>query len=407
MSTAPGPGLGVIAHLPRLRRDPLGTMLAWHREYGDVVRLGAGTLTVHLLSHPSHAEHVLRLHHRNYDRQTRSAAAVRLVTGESLVTNDGDEWRRHRLLMQPLFNKDALSSLSTIVVDATNAMIDQWRPQRDVDLAAEMMKLTSTIACRAFFGTDVDENLDQLMAVILEEAYARATSIFGWGRPRRDFERACDDVRAIIERILARGDSPLLTALRTLPADEMRNEMIALLLAGHETTANALAWTFALIEQWRTGNPACPEENGDRQDCLSSTFATAAVQEAMRLYPPIWIIERRAIEDDVIDGFDIPADSIVYVSPYVLHRRPDVWPEPEKFDPSRFVNSARNPAYLPFGSGPHACLGVAFAILEAPLVVQTVRERCIIVLGNNKIEPRAWITLRQRNGVPVQVIVNR
>ena len=388
MSTAPGPGLGVIAHLPRLRRDPLGTMLAWHREYGDVVRLGAGALTVHLLGHPSHAAHVFRLHHRNYDRQTRSAAAVRLVTGESLVTNDGDEWRRHRLLMQPLFNRDALSSLSSIVVDATNAMIDRWRPQRDVDLAAEMMKLTSTIACRAFFGTDVDENLDQLMAVILEEAYARATSIFGWGRPRRDFERACDDVRAIIERILARGDSPLLTALRTLPADEMRNEMIALLLAGHETTANALAWTFALI-----GN--------------NPVDATAAVQEAMRLYPPIWIIERRAIEDDVIDGFDIPADSIVYVSPYVLHRRPDVWPEPEKFDPSRFVNSARNPAYLPFGSGPHACLGVAFAMLEAPLVVQTVRERCIIVLGNNKIEPRAWITLRQRNGVPVQVIVNR
>src|ERR1044071_4112791 len=189
MSTAPGPGLGVIAHLPRLRRDPLGTMLAWHREYGDVVRLGAGALTVHLLGHPSHAARVLRLHHRNYDRQTRSAAAVRLVTGESLVTNDGDEWRRHRLLMQPLFNKDALSSLSSIVVDATNAMIDRWRPQRDVDLAAEMMKLTSTIACRAFFGTDVDENLDQLMAVILEEESARATSIFGWGGPRRGLAR--------------------------------------------------------------------------------------------------------------------------------------------------------------------------------------------------------------------------
>src|ERR1044071_4321847 len=312
MSTAPGPGLGVIAHLPRLRRDPLGTMLAWHREDGDVVRLAAGALPVHLLGHPSHAARVLRLHHRNYDRQTRSAAAVRLVTGESLVTNDGDEWRRHRLLMQPLFNTDALSS---IVVDATNAMIDRWRPQRDVDLAAEMMKLTSTIACRAFFGTDVDENLDQLMAGILEEAYARATSIFGWGPRRRDFERACDDVLAIAQRILARGDSPLLMALRTLPADEMRNEMIALLLAGHETTANALAWTFALI-----GN--------------EPVDATAAVQEAMRLYPPIWIIERRAIEDDVIDGFDIPADSIVYVSPYVLHRRPDVWPEPEKFDPS-------------------------------------------------------------------------
>ena len=367
-------------------------MLAYHREYGDVVRLGDGRFTVHLLGHPSHAEHVLRLHHKNYDRQTRSAAAVRLVTGESLLTNDGEQWRRHRLLMQPLFTKDALASLSAIVLDVTNAMIDRWLERGEADLAAEMMQLTSTVASRAFFGTDVDEDLARLMPVILEEAYGRATSVFNWSGPSREFRRACGDVHAAVERILGRGDSPLLAHLRELPADELRNETIALLLAGHETTANALAWTFALI--------------GDRQDCLSST--AAAVQEAMRLYPPVWIVERRAIEDDVIDGYAIPAGSMVYISPYILHRHPDFWPNPEHFDPSRFPAAARNPAYLPFGSGPHACLGAAFAMLEAPLVVAAVRERCTITLRDgSKIEPRAWITLRPGKGLPAGIAAAR
>ncbi|HJQ40757.1 MAG TPA: cytochrome P450 [Thermoanaerobaculia bacterium] len=378
--SAPGPGLGVIAHLPRLRRDPLGTLLAYHREYGDVVRLGDGPFTVHLLGHPSHAEHVLKRQHKNYDRQTRSAAAVRLVTGESLLTNDGEHWKTHRLLLQPLFNKDALGSLNAIVLEATNAMIDRWLAQEEIDIAAEMMQLTSTVASRAFFGVDVDEDLARLMPLILEETYARATSVFGWGRPSRDFERACDDVREAVDRILSKGDSPL----RALP-----NEAIALLLAGHETTANALAWTFALIGE---------------NECDS----TAAVQEAMRLYPPIWIVERRAIEDDVIDGFEIPAGSTVYVSPYVLHRHRDFWRNPEEFDPSRFPDAARSEAYLPFGCGPHACLGAAFAMIEAPLVVTTVRDRCRIRLRDgSKIEPRAWITLRPTNGVRVQVTESR
>jgi cytochrome P450 len=390
-SSAPGPGIGVIAHLPRLRRDPLGTMLAWHREYGDVVRLGDGPLTVHLLGHPRHAEHVLRRRHMAYDRQTRSAGAVRIVTGESLLTNDGEQWKRHRLLLQPLFNnylnKDAPGSLEAIVKEATHAMIDDWLARGEVDIAAEMTRLTSTIASRAFFGIDLDEELARLMPVILEETYARATSVFGWGRPSRTFEEACTEVRAVVERIVARGDSPLLELLRELPADELRNEALALLLAGQDTTANALAWTFALIRE--DDDPA------------------AAVQEAMRLYPPVWIVERRAVEDDEIDGFEIPADSYVYVSPYVLHRHQEFWSDPERFDPRRFPNSGRNLAYLPFGCGPHACLGAAFAMFESPLVVTIVRERCTISVKKERIEPKAWVTLRPRDGVSARIVAKR
>jgi enediyne biosynthesis protein E7 len=412
MSIAPGPGLAALAWLPRLRRDPLGTMLALHDKYGDIVRLGDGRLTAHLLGHPRHAEHVLRRRHANYDRQTRSADAVRQVTGESLLTNDGEQWRRHRLLMQPLFNRNALGALPAIVNDATHAMIDAWLARGDVDVAAEMMRLTSTIASRAFFGTDVDEDLAALMPVILEETYDRATSIFGRRKASRDFAAACGGVRTAVARILERGDSPLLAQLRALPFEELRNETIALLLAGHETTANALAWTFALLAHeerrrlgGRTGGESPPLAGGTPagQPAPTPAFHAAAVQEAMRLYPPIWIVERRAIEADAIDGFTIPAQSSVYVSPYVLHRHREFWNEAERFDPSRFPAAAQNGAYLPFGIGPHACLGSAFAMIEAPLVVDAVRERCTIELLEEKTEPQAWITLRPRNGLRARI----
>jgi cytochrome P450 len=182
-----------------------------------------------------------------------------------------------------------------------------------------------------------------------------------------------------------RPSAPLLTQLRALDSEELRNETLALLLAGHETTANALSWTFALIGE---------------MDCDPK----AAVQEAMRLFPPIWVVERRAISHDEVGGFEINADNIVYISPYILHRHRDFWRDPEHFDPSRFPEAAQNAAYLPFGTGPHHCLGAAFAMAEAPLVIETVRRRCVVTIDPDaRIEPQPWITLRPRHGVPARI----
>ena len=382
MYAAPGPGLQILTDLPRLRRDPLGTMVDYHRKYGDIVRLGHGSISVHLLGHPAHADHVLRRAHAKYDRQTRSANAVRDVTGESLLTNDGDAWRGHRLLMQPFFKEESLGALKSTVLDATNAMIDRWLQTNEIDIAAEMTRLTSTIVARAFFGADLDDDVARLMPLVLEETYERSTAIFPFGASR-ELLSARDELRVAVERILSRGDSPLLEHLRELSPQELRNETLALLLAGQETTANALAWTFALIGD----GPHDPK---------------AAVQEAMRLYPPIWIVERRAMEPDEIAGFEIPSDSVVYISPYVLHRHRDFWRDPERFDPSRFPEAERSEAYLPFGAGPHRCIGAAFAMIEAPLVIATVRERCIVEIDATP-EPQAWITLRPREGMPARV----
>ncbi|HEX7150769.1 MAG TPA: cytochrome P450 [Thermoanaerobaculia bacterium] len=393
MQRAPGPGLGVIPTLSRLRREPLRVLTELHREYGDIVRLGAGDLTVHLLGHPSFADHVLRRRHGNYDRQTRSADAIRLVTGESLLTNDGDEWRQHRLLLQPAFSQ--VEPFAAAIEQATEAMVDRWLARGGViDVAAEMTHLTATIIAKVFFGTGLEADiaaLERLLPPILAGTYARSTAIFPLHRFLRDkpFDMARAKLRAIVEEIVARKPEGTLLArmMEALDGDELRNETLALLLAGHETTANALAWTFYLL--------ATNDADAD---------PVYAFHEALRLYPPIWIVERRAIEDDEIGGYAIPADSIVYVSPYILHRHPEFWTDAEAFVPQRFATQKRNAAYLPFGGGPHHCIGAGFAMLEARTIIPAVLRRCRLELSAlARVEPQAWITLRPRHGVPLVV----
>jgi cytochrome P450 len=326
---------------------------------------------------------------------------VREVTGESLLTNDGEAWRRHRLLMQPAFSHDAIAPLTALIEEAAEAMVDRWLAAdgEPVDMAAESTRLTATISSKAFFGTDV--SLAELLPAILEETYARSTDLIPLRRLVRDtsrFDAARDELRATIEDVVALGvRTPLAERLAAaLDGEELRNEMLALLLAGHETTANALAWTFFFLA-------SSPEVVTDDE-----RWITAAIEESMRLYPPVWILERRAIEDDEIGGCEIPAGSMVYVSPYVLHRDPRFWPDPERWDPARFLSAAPREAWLPFGAGPHHCLGASFAILEARTVVRVVLRRCSLVLvPGARVEPQAWVTLRPRSGVPVLVRARR
>ena len=192
---------------------------------------------------------------------------------------------------------------------------------------------------------------------------------------------------------------------------ELRNEAITMLLAGHETTASALSWTFALLaahpEAAARVRAEVDDVLGQRTPMLDDlprlTFTTQAIQETMRLYPSIWAIERRAVSHDVIGGFAIPAGSSVIISPYVLHRHPRFWPDPERFDPSRFDRPKPSPAYLPFGAGPRYCVGSEFAMLEARLVVAMVTQafRLTLVPGH-VVAPHPSLTLRVRGGLPMR-----
>lgn len=403
-----------------LRRDPLLYMQRQHRLYGDVVRLGGGRHSAHLLAHPDLADHVLRKHHRNYSRRTRSANAVRMVTGESLLTNSAELWLKHRLLLQPAFQQHSVTEHLPLIVAETAKMLEAWEQAKHapLDVAAEMMHLTFAIAGKAFFGIDVETHtsaVEALLPAILEELFARSTSIFSPRRTSRRFDEARRELEAIIDAALARPTASMVSTLlhardergqTVLTEAERRGEALALLLAGHETTANALAWAFSLLASAPEIERELLDEIAGRtpDDSQKLPLRDAVIDETLRLYPPIWIVERDALEDDEIGGYRIAKGSNVYISPYVLHRHPAFWNEPERFDPHRFLIAEKRPAYLPFGAGPHHCIGAHFALLEARVILMMVLQRYSLRLATSKpIAPQPWITLRPRGGVSMHI----
>lgn len=435
---APGPrGDFLAGNLRAFRRDVLGLMLESSRQYGDVVRFRIGPFVVHLLNHPDHVEHVLQSRARNYDKATRSSAKIRLISGESLLTSNGEVWQRQRRLMQPSFHRQRIASLASQMTTLTARMLQRWQTHlgigRPLDLASEMMQLTYTIVGKTLLGANVGGDLsgvEYAMETILSHVFQ------SWGEvidlpafiptPRNlRFRRAMQMLDQVVYRIIAEhrsansANSDLLSTLLAVRDEqtgeglsdlELRDEVITFLLAGHETTANALSWTFYLLSQnpeverelraelaAELGGAAPTSENLPRLK-----FTTMVIQEAMRLYPPIWAMERRAIGDDTIGGFHIPAGSSIVISPYVMHRHENFWPDPERFDPMRFSNRPR--AYLPFGSGQRFCIGADFAMMEARLIVPMVVQACHLELvPGHSVAPLPGITLRPKNGLPMTV----
>jgi enediyne biosynthesis protein E7 len=435
---APGPrGDWLLGNLRAFRRDVLGLMLEGSREYGDVVRFHIGPFVVHLLNHPDHVEHVLQSHARNYDKATRSSAKIRAISGDSLLTSNGELWQRQRRLMQPSFHRQRIAGLAGQMISFTGAMLAQWQANiansEPLELASEMMRLTYAIVGNTLLGADVGEDsraVESAMETMLTHTFRRWGNLIDLpafvptpGNLR--FRRALQTVDEIVHRIIAEHRSGkgtntdllgMLLDVRDeeggpgLSDTELRNETITFLLAGHETTANALAWIFYLLSQ----NPDAERQLraevfavlGERPPTVADfpqlKFTTMVIQEAMRLYPPIWAIERRAIAEDAIGGFLVPAGSSIVISPYVLHRNENFWPHAERFEPERFATRPR--AYLPFGSGPRFCIGNEFAMMEARLIVPMVIQSCRLELvPGHPVEPQPSITLRPKNGLRMTV----
>jgi cytochrome P450 len=435
---APGPrGDLLLGNVRAFRRDVLGLMMESAREYGDVVRFHLGPLVVHLLNHPDHVEHVLQSHARNYDKATRSSAMIRSISGDSLLTSNGALWQRQRRLMQPSFHRQRVAGLAAEMIRCTAGMLQRWQEHlangQPVDIASEMMRLTYTIVGKTLLGADVGADsiaVEHAMDTMLTHTYERWGKILDFPEfvptpANVRFRRALKTVDQIVYRIIAEHrarngtGSDLLSMLlhvrdeqtgEGLSDSELRNETITFLLAGHETTANALSWTFYLLSQNQDVERQLRAELSavlagrlpTVEDLPRLTFTTTVIQEAMRLYPPIWAIERRAITDDVIGGFHIPAKSSIVISPYVLHRHASFWPRAEQFDPTRF--STRPRAYIPFGSGPRFCIGNEFAMMEARLIVAMVIQTCHLELvRGHPVVPQPSITLRLKGGLRMTV----
>jgi len=446
LKTAPGPrGLPLLGHVVPFRRDVLGLLTGSRERFGDVVRFRLGPTVVHLAAHPDAVRHVLQERMEIYDKETRSSAKIRGLTGLGLLTVSGDLWRRQRRLIQPGFRPAAVAGFVERMTTATAAMLKRWRePAREgrpLDLASEMMRLTYTVAGRTLFGTDVSGDaalVEESMAVLLAHTWRclqRIADPPGW-LPipgNRRFQRALAAIDGVVYRILAdrraRGEDAwpddLLTALlrqrdeetgRGMTDEQLRDEAVTLLLAGHETTANALAWTFHLLsrnsETLEKLRGEVAAALGDRApapgDLHALPFTEQVLRESMRLYPPIWALERRAVAEDELGGYRIPKGSTVVLSPWVTHRHPAFWEDPERFDPDRFTEESsegRPPlAYIPFGAGSRFCVGGHFAMTEMLLVAAMVARRWRLrALTDRPVAPRPGITLRPEGGVWVRL----
>jgi cytochrome P450 len=426
-----------------LLRDPLGSLTAAHAKFGDAATFRLLHLRFVSLADPAAAQHVLVRNHRNYVKSP-SYQGLRLVLGDGLVTSEGEHWRRQRKLAQPAFHRQRLAALVDTMVQCIDERLADWDARRDldVDIHAEMMALTLAIVSRTLFGMDLQGDgidlrpLGPAVTVALHKANEFAESLLKlplWvpTRSNRRFAKAKRVLDDIVHRIIdvrrksgeQRDDvlGMLMAATDESGTERMddaqlRDEVMTLFLAGHETIATAMSWTFLLLHQHLEIAARVRDEArqvlGDRtptvEDLPALVYLGQVVDESMRLYPPAWIIERQAIGDDEIGKWRIPKGTIVATSPYVLHRSPALWSDPLRFDPDRFapgrLDERAKHAYMPFGAGPRVCIGNHFALMEAKLILAMVMRRWSIEVKDPAgVRPDPKVTLRPAGGMAARL----
>ncbi|NVB40033.1 cytochrome P450 [Pseudenhygromyxa sp. WMMC2535] len=441
--SVPGPrGSVLVGELAALSRDPLGLLLRCLNDHGDVVRVRIPGNEWFLISHPDHIKRVLIERTDNYIRG-ESQERIRLIVGKSVLTTEGEDWRALRRITQPAFHRDSLAKMSAMMVRCADEMVDEWaareQPGGAVELAGEFHRLTLRIIGLALFSIDLRAEqtraFSEALALTLEYAAGSSSpfrlpssvptpSNLRYSRAHALFTRTVDETLAARRK---RGEAPpdLLAMLLTtvdpqtgdgLDDDQLRGEVLTYLIAGHETTANALTWLFYALSRHPTVARRVDEELarvlGDATPTAAHLpeleYLEQVLLETMRLYPPTFLLAREVVAEDNIGGFTIPAKSWVLLSPYVTHRRPELWPNPEGFDPERFSPAARAErhacAYLPFFVGPHKCIGQHFAMMEMKLVTATLLQRCRLDLlpGFEPGLDATGLTLRAQHGLMVR-----
>lgn len=439
----PGPyGYPLVGVLPQMRRNMLQFLTESVQQYGDVVLLRMGSKRVTLLCHPEHISHVLQENHSNY-RKSEFIKKIKPFLGQGLATSEGEVWRRQRRLAQPAFHRQRIAGLAKVVTGATEDMLASWgdyaNSRKTIDVLNEMMQLTGQIIVRALFGTEISHServLTEEFSIVTQYSLKRILSVIDWGEflptpSRRQFDRAMDHLNEVVWGIIRarrksnEGREDLLSMLlnaqdsetnERMNDEQLRDEVMTMFFAGHETTGLALTWTWYLLAQHSEIEKRLREEvEGVLQDRVSTIddlssliYTKMVIQEAMRLYPPAWVISRAAIRDDEIGGYRIPANSALLLSPYLTHRHPKFWNDPEQFDPERFSPNKDDErpryAYYPFSGGPRHCIGEQFALMEAQLIVATVVRRFHLDgIPGQKVEPQPLLTLRPQHGLPMRV----
>jgi len=438
------PGPSPFTEIPRNpANDPrfFQKLVDQREQWGEVVRIGLPGMSRYIVNHPDDVQHVLHDNYRNYTKDCFEYAMLRLVIGRGLVTSDGDLWRRQRRLAAPAFTPKRVAAFAGSMTQACSAMIERWAPIADspepIEVGSEMMDVTLRIVGDALFGFDTSGESSQVgpaFGTAMEIMMGRSPLSFPlWvpTRKNRRFNAAMATLRGLVELIIDerrrepgdRGDllSGLMQARdeetgEAMDAELLRDEVLTLLLAGHETTAMALTWCFYRLSLHPEVQRRLVDEIdavlGGRtpgpEDLPSLRVTRQVIEETMRLHPPVWAIARVAREADEVGGYPVRPGQVLFLSPYSTHRHPDFWENPEGFDPDRFtperIRAQHRFAYFPFAAGARICIGNNFALLEAGIILAMVMQRYRLELAPGRpVEPRALVTLRPRDGMWMRV----
>ncbi|MGF7233673.1 MAG: cytochrome P450 [Frankia sp.] len=449
----PGPRGGLLATARMLRADPLAGLTQLRREYGPVVRLTSRPVSAFLVADPAaigdglvgsnrtHAKGAVR---RGFSSGETVVQPLTLLLGQGLLTSAGEVHRTQRRLMQPLFHRQRIEGYGDTFARIADDTAGAWRDGQELDLHAEMTEMTLAIVARTLFGVDLDSEIVAVVRTAIDENMAAAGRARTPGfetverlplpgpRRRRSARQALDRVvHELIEdrrRAGADGDDLLSLLLAARDADtgagmadeQVRDEALTIMLAGHETTANALSWTYHLLGR----EPAIAARMhaelddvlADRLPALADLgrlpYTDAVLRESMRLYPPVWAMGRHLTEEREVGGFLLPAGSTLLFSQWVVHRDERWWPNPDRFDPDRWLGAtigvgAAPPgqprhSYFPFGAGPRQCIGNTFAHAEGVLALAAISHGWSFEPDPGvEIVPQPLVTLRPRDGLPM------
>ena len=434
-----------------IRRDPLRFLADMHDRYGDVLQFPIPVPPTYLVTDPEAVRRVLVTNAKAYGKRTLQYTTLSLVTGEGLLTADTAAWRPQRTLVQPAFHRSSLELVAAHVRTAVDRLLARWteREGEVVDVDEAMMHLALEVVGASLFGSDLSGDAERLadatlaaLHVVVKKARSPLPVPVAVPTPtnvvlRRAVRKLDDAVEAMLvdraRRPLAPGEPPrdMLDLLLTAHDDDgtrlsraqVRDQVVTFVVAGHETVASSLTWAWHLL----ASNPdalSClraevdavrPDGDVRFDDVARLTWTAAVLDETLRLYPPAWLVTRRSLDADVLAGVRIPADSLVIISPWLVHRDAAAWNDPERFDPSRFVGAdgsrrrdvVASSAYLPFGAGPRMCIGRDMALLEGVLVLASLAAR--VELEPVGPPPRAvpLVTIRPADGLPMRVRMRR
>lgn len=437
---APGPrGELLTGSYRAYRKDPLGFFLDAGLRYPDLARFRFVYKPAFLVTNPPFIKHILQDRRQNYVKGI-SYDSLRLLLGQGLLVSEGDLWRRQRKLAQPVFHRNRMEAKLGIMTACVDAVVERWRGRTEpVDVVGDMMRLAFDIVGRTLMGADIVEEMAQVEAVLndaIEHVYRHMeaplkipTSVPT--SANRRFRKHLATLDGVVARVIARNRAgkgeagTLLSLLMNARDDEtgqgmsdrqLRDEVLTFLLAGHETTGDALVWTWTLLSDHPEVEARLHAELdrvlGGRapsvEDLGRLVYTGQVIDESMRIYPPAWSFTRSAAGEDELGGYRIPKDAIIVISPYVNHRLPRFWSDPERFDPDRFAPGRAEAldtyAYFPFGGGPHTCIGKHLSLIEVKVGLAMLAQRYRVrVVPGQDLTALPRISLRPKGRILARI----